>query len=374
MEWVKLGDIAIIHDGKRVPLNNTQRLEKSTNPIYPYYGANGIVDYINDYIFDKELPILCIAEDGGNWGLKENCSYIIKEKCWVNNHAHVITFIDDYNLDYINYYLNYSDLNKYITGTTRGKLTQKELKNIVIPNVSLEIQNKIVNKLKNIETLIQTRKGQIQALDDLVDSVFYEILNKNEQSFVYINDVIEKKPEKLSNKDNEPISYFDISSIDNQVHKFTSENIILNSDDRPSRAKQIIENGDILLSTVRPNLKNIAYFNYNYTYNPIGSTGFVVLRPKTDIINPMYLFQIVISNEFTNSLMSIASGASYPAVKESDVRKLKVPLIPLDQQNKFASLVEKIEDQKEILNNSLRELADLFDCLMQDAFDGFLIK
>ena len=135
MEWVKLGDIAIIHDGKRVPLNNTQRLEKSTNPIYPYYGANGIVDYINDYIFDKELPILCIAEDGGNWGLKENCSYIIKEKCWVNNHAHVITFIDDYNLDYINYYLNYSDLNKYITGTTRGKLTQKELKNIVIPNV-----------------------------------------------------------------------------------------------------------------------------------------------------------------------------------------------------------------------------------------------
>ena len=207
-----------------------------------------------------------------------------------------------------------------------------------------------------------------------MDSVFYEILNKNEQSFVYINDVIEKKPEKLSNKDNEPISYFDISSIDNQVHKFTSENIILNSDDRPSRAKQIIENGDILLSTVRPNLKNIAYFNYNYTYNPIGSTGFVVLRPKTDIINPMYLFQIVISNEFTNSLMSIASGASYPAVKESDVRKLKVPLIPLDQQNKFASLVEKIEDQKEILNNSLRELADLFDCLMQDAFDGFLIK
>ena len=303
-----------------------------------------------------------------------------EDKFFTNNFTATLRIKDDINSKYIFYMMYYFHkirvVLKYQNKTT-GIINLKlgdYLKNTKVNIPERNIQNKTVNKLDKLKTLIQTRKDQIQALDDLVESVFYEILNENEQTFVYINDVIEKKPKNLSNKDTDPISYFDISSIDNQINKFTNENIILDSYDRPSRAKQIIESGDILLSTVRPNLKNIAYFNYDYTYNPIASTGFAVLRAKTDIINPMYLFQMVVSNEFTNSLMSIASGASYPAVKESDVRKLKVPLIPLDQQNKFASLVKKIEGQKEILNSSLDELTDLFDSLMQDAFDGSLIK
>lgn len=370
MEWVKLGDVAIIHDGKRIPLNNTQRLEKSTNPIYPYYGANGLVDYIDEYIFDKELPILCIAEDGGNWGFNEKCSYIIEEKCWVNNHAHVITVNDNYNLNYINYYLNYSDLNKYITGTTRGKLTQKELKNISIPNISLEVQNKIVFELRKVENLIQTRQDQIQALDELVESVFDELSNKNNVRFTALDELITKKPDRLSNKNTDPISYFDISSIDNISHKIIEEKNILNLEDRPSRAKQLIMEDDVIVSTVRPNLKNIAYFDYKNTYIPVASTGFAVLRANKSILNPKYLFHIVLTNYFTNLLISVATGANYPAVKESDVRNIKVPIIDIEKQNQFAAFVEKIEKQKQILNDSLKELIDLFDSLMQDAFDG----
>lgn len=85
-EWktVRLGDVCEILDSKRVPITAHER----KNGSYPYYGANGIQDYVADYIFDDELVLL--AEDGGNFGSKEKpIAYRVSGKCWVNNHAHV---------------------------------------------------------------------------------------------------------------------------------------------------------------------------------------------------------------------------------------------------------------------------------------------
>ena len=87
-EWktVRLGDVCEILDSKRVPITAHER----KNGSYPYYGANGIQDYVADYIFDDELVLL--AEDGGNFGSKEKpIAYRVSGKCWVNNHAHVCT-------------------------------------------------------------------------------------------------------------------------------------------------------------------------------------------------------------------------------------------------------------------------------------------
>ena len=129
-EWVEceLLTVCNVLDNKRVPLNDEQR----TSGIYPYCGANGIVDYIDRYIFDEDL--ILIAEDGGNFDQYETrpIAYWMSGKYWVNNHAHVLKAKNEYNQKYIFYQLEHKDITDYIVGGTRTKLTRAQLDKIEI--------------------------------------------------------------------------------------------------------------------------------------------------------------------------------------------------------------------------------------------------
>ena len=129
-EWIKceLLTVCNVLDNKRVPLNDEQR----TSGTYPYCGANGIVDYIDRYIFDEDL--ILIAEDGGNFDQYETrpIAYWMSGKYWVNNHAHVLKAKNEYNQRYIFYQLEHKDITDYIVGGTRTKLTRAQLDKIEI--------------------------------------------------------------------------------------------------------------------------------------------------------------------------------------------------------------------------------------------------
>ena len=115
----KLEEVCEILDSKRIPITASDR----TKGPYPYYGANGIQDYVSDYIFDDELVLL--AEDGGNFGSKEKpIAYRVSGKCWVNNHAHVLKPKQGLNVDYLCYSLMFYDVSGLVNGATRQKLTQ----------------------------------------------------------------------------------------------------------------------------------------------------------------------------------------------------------------------------------------------------------
>ena len=123
---VLLSELVDIMDDKRKPLNEVERASMKDGQLYPYCGANGVVDYINAYLTDEEL--LCIAEDCGSYGPGENSSYIISGKCWVNNHAHVVKpKAGICEIDFLHKYLEIVDLRPYISGTTRQKLTQAKM-------------------------------------------------------------------------------------------------------------------------------------------------------------------------------------------------------------------------------------------------------
>ena len=243
---------------------------------------------------------------------------------------------------------------------------------IIIPEI--EYQIKLAKFLDIITKLIKIRKEQIQAYDDLIESVFLSTINSTKYEIIRIDDLVLEKPKRLSKNKASSISYFDISSIDNLRNVIKEERIITEVSDRPGRAKQILEKNDILLSNVRPNLKNIAYFDFNNTCLPIASTGFTILRADIKRINPRFLFYSVLTEEFTEKLLINSTGASYPAVKEEIVRDQTIKVPPIELQNKFADYVLKIEEEKKKLNSSLKKLEDLFDALMQDAFSGNLFK
>lgn len=137
-----LGTITDILDSQRKPV--TKRDRKS-GP-YPYYGATGILDYVDGYLFDE--PLILVGEDGAKWGSGENSAFAIDGKCWVNNHAHVLRPHRNKIIDnWLIYFLNYTDLMEYVSGLTVPKLNQGRLREIPIPIPSLPEQQRIVAKL-----------------------------------------------------------------------------------------------------------------------------------------------------------------------------------------------------------------------------------
>ena len=129
-----------IRDDLRKPINDAVRSGMHTGTLYPYYGANGQVDSINEYLMDAEA--LCLAEDCGSYGAGEVSSYIVSGKCWVNNHAHVLFPRECCNIQFANVFFRIMDLREYVTGTTRLKLTQGKMKEIpmLLPPIELQEQ------------------------------------------------------------------------------------------------------------------------------------------------------------------------------------------------------------------------------------------
>ena len=138
-----LGEVVTLMDDKRKPINDSVRQGMKTGTLYPYYGATGQVDSINEYLTDETL--LCIAEDCGNYKGGEESSYIITGKAWVNNHAHLVKPNEDCDITFLHYYLTISDLSPYVTGTTRQKLTQKSLVSIPVVLPPIEEQKEFVS-------------------------------------------------------------------------------------------------------------------------------------------------------------------------------------------------------------------------------------
>lgn len=137
---VRLEEAFEIRDDLRKPINDAVRSKMHTGELYPYYGANGQVDSINEYLMD--CTALCLAEDCGAYGAGEATSYIITGKSWVNNHAHVLIPRECCDIEFANTYFKILDISQYVTGTTRLKLTQGKMKEIpfVLPSVDLQKQ------------------------------------------------------------------------------------------------------------------------------------------------------------------------------------------------------------------------------------------
>ena len=181
---MKLEDCCEILDSQRVPITGSDR----TSGDYPYYGANGIQDYVDDFIFDDELVLL--AEDGGNFGSKTRpIAYRVSGKCWVNNHAHVLKPKAGLDVDYLCYSLMCYDVGGMVNGATRQKLTQAAMRQMIIPKRSLDEQIEIVNIIKKVQGVIASRKEELEQLDLLIKARFVEMFYEKGYPVLKWNDV-----------------------------------------------------------------------------------------------------------------------------------------------------------------------------------------
>lgn len=155
-KWIQFKNTCECCDGKRIPIKREDRA--SLDSIYPYYGATGIIDYVDDYLFDGKY--LLIGEDGANLLSKsKNNAFIVTGKFWVNNHAHIFSEEKIALLEYLSFFINSLTLDSYITGTAQPKLTQKSLLSIYCPLPPFSEQRRIVSRLNELFALVDKMTG-----------------------------------------------------------------------------------------------------------------------------------------------------------------------------------------------------------------------
>ena len=256
---------------------------------------------------------------------------------------------DEVDLEYLYYYLK--SLKFVMLKKSRG-VAQNNINLGILKNIEIKIPDKmeqinIAKILANIEKVIDEKNKQLKELNTIIKSQFVEMFGDIKNSKFEINSIkklIDTNIIKINkkHKKSDIIKYVDISSIDNlknEIISYKEYEVGL----EPSRAQQCLIKGDILISTVRPNLKNIAVNNYEEN-NVVGSSGFCVLRVNKCMKE--YLLEVVKTEKFTNDMVLLATGANYPAIRDKDILDYKIAVPPITLQNQFSEIVKQIDKQK----------------------------
>lgn len=161
-------------------------------------------------------------------------------------------------------------------------------------------------------------------------------------------------------------TYIDISSVDQRT-KAVAECATVKAAEAPSRARQLVATGDVLVSTVRPNLNAVAYVQSDFD-GATASTGFCVLRPRTDELNGRYLYHWVQAVPFVGHLIQLATGASYPAVSDKIVKSTTIPLPSIEEQRRIAAVLDAAEALRTKRRQALAKLDTLAQAIFHDMF------
>ena len=372
-EMVRLGDVCDILDHMRVPVTASDR----TKGIYPYYGANGVQDYVDDYIFDDELVLL--AEDGGHFGSRENpIAYRVSGKCWINNHAHVLKPKNNLNVDYLCYSIMFYDVMPLISGTTRAKLNQAAVRKMTIPLPPLPVQRKIAETLDLATALIEKRKAQIAKLDLLVKSQFVTMFGDpvtnpmgwDAREIQEICATIVDCPHSTPKYTKTDTGYMCIRTT------IVKPNLILWSDIEFIEKSEFLERtkrkkpsrGDVIYTREGAILGIAAVIDVDCDV-ALGQRS-MLLSPNAELCNPQYLSHTMNMDSFSQKARTSTTGSASPHINVGDVKKFIVPIPPLALQTQFAAFVEHVEKQKVKLKQGLELMALEYKALMQRCFWG----
>ncbi len=162
--WARLESALFNRDAERVPVSVADR--EKLDKIYDYYGASGVIDKVDSYLFDK--PLLLVGEDGANLLTRSKpIAFMARGKYWVNNHAHVLDGISESYLEYIALYINSISLSPYVTGTAQPKMNQAKMGLIFIPIPPLAEQRRIVERVNELMPLVEEYGGLEDAREAL---------------------------------------------------------------------------------------------------------------------------------------------------------------------------------------------------------------
>ena len=373
-EWkeYKLGEVVNILDSKRIPLSSKER--SARQGCYPYYGAQGIIDYIDDFIFDGTY--LLIAEDGENLkSQKQNVAQLASGKYWVNNHAHILESNGESDIRYICYLLNTLDLSGYITGSAQPKLNQANLVKIAFKLPPLEIQKDIADYLSVFDDKIEVNRKINENLEQQAQALFkswfvdFEPFKNGEfveselgmipkgwrvGTLFDVAEIYDKKRKPLSGKERENMNrvypYYGATSCMDYVDDYLFDGIYT----------LIGEDGSVVKENGLPYMQYVwgKFWVNNHAHILQGKNGF-----STEMIHVLL--------SMTN-IRHLVTGAVQAKLSQANMQKIILPIPPKEVVDKIRQLIDIIYENKRILEDESRRLSELRDTLLPKLMSGEL--
>lgn len=367
----KLGEVCLLKAGKFVSANDIS--PEYNKGLYPCFGGNGIRGYVADYTHDGEFPLI-----GRQRALCGNVN-LASGKFHATEHAVVVQPKIEMNVHWLYYALNAMNLGQYATGAAQPGLAVSKLEtlSIEIPNISE--QNKIAQTLYKVEQLVNFRKQQLAKRDELVKARFVEMFGnpsnnslgfpyeplsncllsiENGKSFVCSNDM----------RQEENPAILKLSAVTYGVYQQDENKAILDSSMFVKSAE--VHKGDLLFTRKNtPELVEMCAY-VNDTAPNLMMPDLIFRLNTNEKINKIFLWKLINHEFFRGKIQNIATGSakSMSNISKERLEKLAIILPPLHLQNDFAALVERVDQQKQTIQQSLEKLELLKKALMQEYF------
>lgn len=359
------------HNNKRKPLKDSDRtvLDK----IYPYYGASGIIDYVDEYLFDGEY--LLLGEDGANIiSRNSRLVFIAKGKFWVNNHAHVFSAKTNYDLRFLSDRLEYINYVIYNTGTAQPKLNSAVVANIEFKVPSLPEQKKIADYLSTIDTkinLLEEKKAQLALYKKAMMQKLFaqEIRFKQDDGNDFpeweekrLGDFLVKYDQKTTINDQYPVLTSSRKGIFFQKEYYNGQDVA-SSD---TTGYNIVPNGYFTYRHMSDDL--IFKFNINtICENGIVSTLYPVFTTK-NINNNFLQIKLNEGKEFKRYAILQKQGGSRTYMYFSKLIELRLSLPSLSEQQKIADFLLAIDESIEKVNEQISQTQSFKKAMLQQLF------
>ena len=382
LELRKFSELTINFDKERIPLSSSERESKKGK--YPYYGAQGIIDHVDEYIFDGEY--LLIAEDGENLNSRSQpIANVVLGKFWVNNHAHIVKTNSKCEIHYLCYLLNNINISGYITGSAQPKLNQYNLNNMVLEIQDYETQYKISIILKRINDKIKLNEKINKNLEEQLLRIFDSWFLKFELSNEFSDSKLGLIPrgwkiDYLGSKkscsiiksgidefDNSKI-YIATADVDNSI--ITSNDTLITMDDKPSRANMQPISNSIWFAKMIDSKKLIMVDEYcnDLLNNYIFSTGFCGLKCVDKYF--YYLWTFLLTDVFDVMKNNFCTGTTMQAINNKDTKLIEFVLPDDKTITQFNSIAKPMFKKIYYNNLEIKKLQRLRDTLLPKLMSG----
>ncbi|MGU5536628.1 restriction endonuclease subunit S [Aeromonas caviae] len=385
-------------DGQRRPIKSGDRAKIAG--IYPYYGASGIVDYVNDYIFDEQLILL--GEDGENI-LSRNVplAFKVSGKIWVNNHAHVLKPKEDFHIGYLTELLESIDYSLLNSGTAQPKLNKQTCQKIKVIKPRHKEQTAIANVLSDSDALFDALEQLIAKKQAIKSATMQQLLTGRTRlpAFALRPDGTPKgyKPSELGDI---PDDWEEISIGQDAVLKARIGWQALTT-------KEYQVSGDIYLVTgidfdagavMWDKCCYVSEWRYKQDTNiqlrendvlitkdgTVGKVGYVsalekpatlnsgvfVIRPKNNSFVPRYLFYVLTSRLFNDFMNQITAGSTITHLYQKDFVNFEFSAPNIEEQTAIATILSDMDNELQALTQKLEKARALKQGMMQQLLTG----
>ena len=359
-EVKRLGEVCTFLDSQRIPIKDADRGKMQGK--YPYYGASGIIDYVNDYIFDDDLILL--GEDGANIISRSTpLAFLVSGKVWINNHAHVLKTNEGYNRSYICNYLESLSYDKYNTGTAQPKLNQEVCEHIPVLIPSEDEQNKISDLLTLWDTAIAKQTALIEQLTLRKRGLMQQLLTGKKRlkgfeggNFHRLGNYISECNRK-NNGCKRVLSVTNTRGFILQEEQF--DKIVASND---TSNYKVVRRGEFAYNPSRVNVGSLAMLN-EYDEG-ILSPMYIVFKANENI-DKSYLLQCLQSWWFRGHIPAYTQGSVRDSLSFDGLCSMKFYIPTLQEQKAISAILEQADKEIEIQKQKLVAMQEQKKGLMQ---------